>query len=316
MTTELEKASVDRVLSAFGLGKSSSFRRIEAGTVNTNFKVDTDRGPFFLRINQGKSEDDVAYEATLIAELVARGVRTPRPVSAVDGRGYVEHDGVFFSFFPFKRGKHIEPTAGGMEKFAAAVGNALRVVHDGGAQIQKRFERESRYHSGELFRRFQSFRGHPETASYESEIQREFEWLDSQSAIRAQGNHSVIHGDLFPDNVLFDGGDIWLLDFEQASTGSTVYDVAVLLNAWCFDATGGKLNWDLARAMLKGYGKRVPADVLAVELRAAAHRFIITRITDVLLTGADRPGKGFREYVARLSYWRGTRLDAIEKICV
>ena len=141
--------------------------------------------------------------------------------------------------------------------------------------------------------------------------------LAARAAEREQAPGGVIHGDLFRDNVLFDGGHlVALLDFEQASRGTWVYDLAVCLNAWCFDdgGDGNRPRVELvparARALLGGYQERralVAAErgLLAVEARAAAARFTITRITDVYLPGVDLPGKDFRRYLCRLEGWQG-----------
>ena len=307
----LEKQDVDAVLSAFGLKACTSFQRIPAGTVNVNYNVETDHAHYFLRLNRGKAEEDVAYEAELLAELVARGVRTPRPSIAADGKSFVVYQNEFFSLFPFKPGKHVFPLDGVTEEISASVGRALRDVHRAGESLLQSFSRESRYHPREVRRRFDNFRGHPETRPYEEELLREFNWLERQDPVRQSATTSVIHGDLFPDNVLFDHGDLWLLDFEQASTGSIVYDLAVLVNAWCFSAGGTKLNTSNMRAILDGYGSPVEPRVLSVELRAVALRFTITRITDVLLANANHPGKDFREFFARLLFWRGVQEDEL-----
>ena len=116
-----------------------------------------------------------------------------------------------------------------------------------------------------------------------------------------------IHADLFRDNVLFDGGRlVALLDCEQASSRTWVYDLAVCLNAWCFS---GPLQPALVAALVEGYRtvrELEPTEypLLYVEARAAAMRFTITRITDVYLAGAAMPGKDFREFLRRLEAWR------------
>jgi homoserine kinase type II len=134
----------------------------------------------------------------------------------------------------------------------------------------------------------------------------ELAWLSARAAERAAAPRGVIHGDLFRDNVLFDGEDlVALLDFEQASTGSLVYDVAVCVNAWCY---GDAFDAALVRAMCGGYAgramSRAEARALMIELRAAAMRFMVTRITDVHLPGVELAGKGFDRFQARLESWR------------
>ncbi len=63
----------------------------------------------------------------------------------------------------------------------------------------------------------------------------------------------MIHADLFPDNVFFLGDRLsGLIDFYFACTDALAYDVAICLNAWCFDAEG-TLDRTRSTALLDGY---------------------------------------------------------------
>ncbi len=62
-----------------------------------------------------------------------------------------------------------------------------------------------------------------------------------------------IHADLFPDNVFFLDGEVsGLIDFYFACTDLLAYDVAICLNAWCFE-TDFSFNVTRGRALLRGY---------------------------------------------------------------
>jgi homoserine kinase type II len=115
----------------------------------------------------------------------------------------------------------------------------------------------------------------------------------------------VIHGDLFRDNVRFDGDTIVAaIDWESASDGARVYDLAVTLLAWCYD---DGFRWDLARAMCEAYARERPLSEsdrwgLRSACLAAAARFTTTRITDFHLRPAvgERVEKDYRRFLARL----------------
>ncbi|MDQ3036243.1 MAG: phosphotransferase, partial [Myxococcota bacterium] len=119
----------------------------------------------------------------------------------------------------------------------------------------------------------------------------------------------VIHGDLFRDNVRWEGDEIvCALDWESASDGVLAYDLAVALLAWCF---GDTMRWELARALASGYAAERPLGAaeraaLHTVLRGACARFASTRITDFELRPAigERVHKDYRRFLARL--------DAIE----
>jgi homoserine kinase type II len=115
----------------------------------------------------------------------------------------------------------------------------------------------------------------------------------------------LIHGDLFRDNVLFQGDAIAaLLDFESASFGPFAYDVAVCLLAWCY--TDG-LRFDCAAGLLAGYHAERPLSAreleqLEVEGAIACLRFATTRISDFSLRAApgEQPRRDYRRFLDRL----------------
>jgi homoserine kinase type II len=124
----------------------------------------------------------------------------------------------------------------------------------------------------------------------------------------------VIHADLFPDNVFFIGDQIsGLIDFYFACRDAFAYDLAICLNAWCFDAAG---TYDSAKgaAMLAAYQRLRPLSAAEIEAfpllaRGAAMRFLLTRFVDWLDVPAGalvRP-KDPREYLARLRFHRTIR---------
>jgi len=63
----------------------------------------------------------------------------------------------------------------------------------------------------------------------------------------------MIHGDLFRDNVLFnEHGLTGVLDFHHGAQGYWLYDLAVIANDWCNDASG-QLDPERTTAMLRAY---------------------------------------------------------------
>src|SRR3954469_14467836 len=124
----LSAADVRDILAAFGISGYRAHQPIAVGTINTNLRVETDAGLLFLRINEGKSEDDVRREAAIVAHAAARGVPTPVPRAASDGTAFVPWRGEFVSLFPWVPGRTLaraELTPG----HAAAVGAALARLH-------------------------------------------------------------------------------------------------------------------------------------------------------------------------------------------
>lgn len=314
--TRLDDADAHAIAAAAGLGAVRAVTPIAAGTVNSNFAFDCDGGRFFVRVNEGKTADDVAWEAALVDDLAAAGLPTPPP-RRVAGQPFVLHRGLLVSVFPWVDGIWRGPdevTAAD----AAAIGAALARIHAVGDARGRATWRAGIYRFEDIVARFDGFRASADPALAEAiaVLGPELAALAEAAPIRARATVGLIHGDLFRDNVLWAGPPAdapgalaAVLDFEQAAAGSLVYDVAVAVHDWCWDAAARAVRPALARALVAAHQAARPwtdADRAAfpVELRAAAARFTVTRITDVHLRHVDNPDKDFRAFLARLVHWR------------
>jgi homoserine kinase type II len=119
----------------------------------------------------------------------------------------------------------------------------------------------------------------------------------------------VIHADLFPDNVFFLGGKLsGLIDFYFACNDFFAYDLAICLNAWCFEADAS-FNVTKGMALIDGYARaralsQAELDALPILARGAALRFLLTRLVDWLDTpeGALVKKKDPIEYLKKLRF--------------
>lgn len=307
----LTGADVSDILATFGAPAYVSHAPVAAGTINTNVRVETVDGPIFLRINEGKTRDDVAREAAIVAHVAERGVPTPAPRSVVAGAGtaFADWRGQLVSLFPWVAGRtltraEITPAHG------ALVGRALATLHlasEGYAD-----QRPGRYEPDEIRRRlaYIATLARPELLGAVAVLGLALRELEGTRAKDLP--LGIIHGDLFIDNVLYaDGPDgaprlSALIDFEQASWGRLAYDVAVTTLAFAYGRDDFRA--DVTRALLEAYASVRPPTAaeraaFGNELRFAACRFAVTRITDVHLKrgeGAPR-GKDFNRYLARLA---------------
>lgn len=319
--TQLGSAELGEVAEAFGLGAVQRFSAIAAGTINTNFELVTERGRYFVRVNEGKAEVDVAWEARLVAALSDGGVVTPPPVIARDGRPYAPLANAhrkWVSLFPWRSGSHLAPTEVTPER-AAQLGAALAQLHVVGLELPAGWRRGSIYDHHHLVHRHAKFSclSDPALTKASALLGDELTAISAAAGVRRRATQGIIHGDLFRDNVLWEAGEVTaILDFEQASGGSLAYDLAVCINDWCWT---GAPDLALIRALLEGYQRlrslpMVDRDALPIEVRAAAARFTITRITDVYLARVPNPEKDFRAFLARVEAWRGPALGQISSV--
>jgi homoserine kinase type II len=305
----LSRSDVDEILDLFGIAGHGSATPIAAGTVNTNFAVDLGEaaGRRFLRINEGKGRDDVVREAAIVEHVAHRGVATPRPVHARDGQPFALWQGAFISLFPWVAGRTLGRAEVGARE-ADAAGRALARLHHAGIDYPD--HRPGRYEADEIDRRLAGVArdhapGDPVLAAACTILKPALARLrDERDPALPLG---LIHGDLFIDNVLYEDGRLTaLLDFEQASWGKLAYDLAVSLLAFGYGRDD--FRSEVTRAFVAGYQAVRPLEPaerrgLGAELRFAACRFAVTRITDVYLrrqAGAPS-GKDFHRYLARLA---------------
>ena len=320
MFTRLGELELAEIATSFGLGEVTRSEPIAAGTINSNFCVDTARGRWFVRINEGKAEADVAWEARLVEALAAAGVTTPPPLAAPDGRPYAPLAGTrkWVSVFPWRAGRHLaagEVTAA----TARALGASFAEFHRAGLALPVAWRRGSIYDHDHLVARYTRIAQLTDPALRRAIeiVGEELAYVADQAAIRRRAAAGIIHGDLFRDNVLWEGDRVVaILDFEQASGGSLAYDLAVCINDWCWT---GKPEPDLIGALLAGYRSvralsHAEREALPIEVRAAAARFTITRITDVYLARLANPDKDFRAFLARCEAWRGPALGQLSSL--
>jgi len=315
--TVLGEPELAAVAKDFGLDEVTRFASIAAGTINSNFELETARGHYFVRVNEGKAEPDVAWEARTVEALAQRGVVTPAPLVAQDGRPYAPLPGhrKWISVFPWRPGHHLSPVDVTPE-YAGRLGEALAQLHVAGLELPTSWWRGSIYDHAHLLTRFERFArsDDPALAHATAILREELAEGTRTLALRAAATRGLIHGDLFRDNVLWQGDELTaILDFEQASAGSLVYDLAVCINDWCWI---DRPAIDLAAALVAGYQRVRPLTAgdraaLPIELRCAAARFTITRITDVYLARVRNPEKDFRAFLARCEAWRGQALGQV-----
>ena len=299
--TPLHLDDARRLGAAYGLDVAS-VRGIPAGSVNSNYALAlAGGGQVFLRVYEEQGAVSAAGEARLLAHLAAEGVKTPRPRALVAdaGRFIAEHAGKPVAVFPWIEGDSLCQRR--VTKDAAfKLGAALGEVHRAGDSFVG--ASPSRFGAPQLASRLRGLDAMDLDPDLTAVVARLGDDL-ARLADRPIVGEGLIHGDLFRDNVLWQGGEIRaLLDFESASIGSRPFDLMVTILAWCF---GDGFDPELARSLAAGYTRARPlpeaeAEALHVEGSFAALRFSITRITDFeLRPRGNGVFKDYRRFLAR-----------------
>ena len=250
--TDVSAEDLTRFLSGYDIGELLSYKGIAEGVENSNFLVHTGTGNFILTLYEKRvAEGDLPFFLGLMEHLAARGITCPQPVKNKHGGVLGKIAGRPAAIVTFLDGLWIRRPSPG---HCAAVGEALARLHLAGAdfKIEARERAVDRKLAAAL-RAGRSARGDSVRQGLCAEIAKE---LDRLEKTWPRGlPQGVIHADLFPDNVFFLGDKLsGLIDFYFACTDTLAYDVAICLNAWCFEPDHS-YNVTKGRALLKAYGK-------------------------------------------------------------
>jgi len=308
--TDVTAEDLARFLADYDIGSLRSYKGIAEGVENSNFLVHTSAGNFILTLYEKRVHAaDLPFFLGLMEHLAARGLTCPQPVKNKTGGMLGTIAGRPAAIVTFLDGLWIRrPSAG----HCAAVGEALARLHLAGADFPlKRANALTLDGWRPLYERAKE-RGDSVRPGLCADIARELDALEREwPRALPQG---VIHADLFPDNVFFLGDELsGLIDFYFACTDMLAYDVAVCLNAWCFEPDAS-YNVTKGRALLKGYGKVRALDAaernyFPVLARGAAMRFLLTRLVDWLAVpeGALVKPKDPREYDRKLRFHQSAK---------
>jgi len=303
--TDVTADDLNEFLNRYDIGALLSYKGIAEGVENSNFLVHTSKRNFILTLYEKRvAEKDLPFFLALMEHLAARGITCPQPVKNKQGTLLGKLAGRPAAIVTFLDGVWIRrPTAA----HCAAVGEALARLHLAGADFAKRRDNALGIKSWRALYEHAKDRGDSVRDGLCAEIAKELDALEK--AWPRDLPDGVIHADLFPDNVFFLGEDLsGLIDFYFACIDTLAFDVAICLNAWCFEPDHS-FNVTKARAFLNAYGrvrKLSEAEEAALPLlaRGAAIRFLLTRLVDWLNVppGALVKPKDPLEYVRKLRF--------------
>tara|TARA_Y100000766_G_scaffold277993_1_gene284163 strand:+ start:350 stop:1312 length:963 start_codon:yes stop_codon:yes gene_type:complete len=306
--TEVLDEDLEIFVDAYDIGRVLSCKGIAEGVENTNYLMQTDRAQYILTLYEKRvASEDLPFFLNLMEYLAEAGIPCPTPLHGRDGDALRTLCGRPAAIITFLHGmwpKRINAV------HCSEVGAALARFHDAGAAFgMERPNALSLAAWRPLFEASQ-VRADDVRPGLTDLIAAELDYLEAHwPTDLPQG---VCHADLFPDNVFFLGEELsGLIDFYFACNDFLVYDLAICLNAWCFERDNS-FNVTKARRMLSAY--RRERDVSDAEIsalptiaRGAALRFLLTRLYDWLHQpeGAFVKPKDPLEYLTILQFHQG-----------
>ena len=314
--TEIDGDTLAQFAAQYPLAQIDELKGITAGVQNSNFLLATADAKYILTVYEssanGVAADDLPFFLGLMLHLSAQGLSCPVPLARKDG-GLIstvkDKPAALVSFLEGRSVKTPRP------EHCRALGAAMAQMHLAGDGFElHRPNNHGLTNWQTLFERCRSRADEvsPDlTHAMERELIRlEENWPDNLPA-------GIIHADLFPDNVFFMQGAVsGLIDFYFACNDFYAYDLAIALNAWCFEADA-TFNVTKARALLSGYQNvrpLAPEEIDAVPIlgAGAAMRFLTTRLFDWLnqVDGAQVEPKNPNDFLRRLRFHRSATRPA------
>jgi len=302
--TEVADDDLARFVAAYDIGAVLSCKGIAEGVENTNYVLATDRGQFMVTLYEKRVDPrDLPFFLGLMDHLAERGINCPRPIHGRDGqalRTLADKPAAITTFLQGMWPRRMTV------KHCGPVGEALAALHLAGRDFP--LKRPNALSVSGWRPVFEGSRRHIDPP-LDRELSAELDFFEANwpKALPA----GVIHADLFNDNVFFLNERLsGLIDFYFACNDFLAYDVAICLNAWCFEPDNA-FNATKARALLQGYDKvrRLGDDerqALPTLARGSALRFLLTRLYDWVHTPADAlvKRKDPQEYLGKLRFHR------------
>jgi len=279
--TDVAAEELEAFLAGYAIGELLSYKGIAEGVENSNFLLHTTTGNFILTLYERRvAAADLPFFLGLMEHLAKRGITCPQPVKNRSGAMLGEVSGKPAAIITFLEGMWIRRPSG---RHCGALGEALAKLHRAGADFPGKRANALSVAGWRPLYQTVAARCDSVQPGLAAALAAELEQLEAQWPRNLP--LGVIHADLFPDNVFFLGDKLsGLIDFYFACTDALAYDLAICLNAWCFEADHS-YNVTKGRALLQAYAAVRPLvsaerQALPILARGAALRFLLTRLVD------------------------------------
>jgi homoserine kinase type II len=311
--TDVPDEELKAFIAEYAIGDVISCKGIAEGVENSNYLLRTETGTYILTLYEKRvAPADLPFFLALMEHLAKQGIPCPTPLHGRDGsalRKLCDRPAAIITFLDGMWPRRIHPF------HCAGVGGALAHLHHAGARFPQSRANDLSLAGWERLYAACAARADEVKAGLAEELHRELGEL--RRLWPRELPRGIIHADLFPDNVFFRAEAVsGLIDFYFACTDFFAYDLAVCLNAWCFESDGS-FNVTKARLMLAKYRATRPLakdEIAALPLlaRGSAIRFLLTRLYDWLHQppGAFVRPKDPLEYLQKLRFHRAVTSPA------
>jgi homoserine kinase type II len=308
--TQISDTQLCTLLQEYDIGEATGLKAIEQGISNSNYILSTENNRYILTIFEHKTNNnDLPFYLNLMQHLSGKNIPCPVPIKTKNGSNLSQINGKCCSIVSFLNGKS---TTSLKNLHLEELGKNMALLHLAASDFK--MIRKNDLSLEGYFSLFNSVKPHADKLkrNLAEEIELELQYLSENWPKSLYSG--IIHADLFPDNVFFEGEKlVGIIDFYFACNDFIMYDLAICMNAWCFE-NNKDFNVTKAKKLLSSYDKvrKISEDeltALPTLCRAAAMRFLLTRLYDWFnrVEGALVSTKDPLEYLQKLRFHKGIK---------
>ena len=280
--TNISLIELNEFLGLYSIGKADDLVGIKSGIENTNYLVKINNQKYILTIFEKRThQDDLPFFFNLMNHLNDSGIKCPQAIKTKDDEYYKLLKGKPASLTSFVDGKilnRIEPN------HCSELGKSMALLHNASSVLNMSRNNQMGFENfGVLIKKLEENMAESDDVPIEL-IKNEYHFLNQNISFNLPSG--IIHADLFPDNVFFANNSLsGIIDFYFSCNDYYAYEIAICINAWCFEEKSNEFNISKAKKLLSSYnGVREltisEIDSLPLLCRAAALRFLLTRLID------------------------------------
>ena len=280
--TQISIDELNLFLSKYNIDKINEFSGIKGGTSNSNYLLTADNKKFILTIFEERTnQENLPFYFDLMNHLNAHDIKCPEVINDKQcnfSNSIKQKHAVITSFLTGNSLEKIKPI------HCSNLGLTIAKMHNASEKLNIKRENELGFDKlGIIIEKLKTYKKHIDDEKLKF-IEDEFLFLSRE--INKDLPSGIIHADLFPDNIFFEENNLTgIIDFYFSCNDFYAYEIAICLNAWCFEDSNNEFNPTKAKYLLGSYNQErkfsnEEVEALPLLARASALRYLLTRLLD------------------------------------
>ena len=309
--TQISIDELNVFLSKYNIDNINEFSGIKGGTSNSNYLLTADNKKFILTIFEERTnQENLPFYFDLMNHLNAHDIKCPEVIKDKQGNfsnSIKQKHAVITSFLTGSSLEKIKPI------HCSNLGLTIAKMHNASEKLNIKRENELAFDKlGIIIEKLKTYKKHIDNEKLKF-IEDEFLFLSRE--ISKDLPSGIIHADLFPDNIFFEENNLTgIIDFYFSCNDFYAYEIAICLNAWCFEDSNNEFNPTKAKYLLGSYNQErkfsnEEVEALPLLARASALRYLLTRLLD-FYSHEDSDlilKKDPNEYISKLRFHQSVR---------